>query len=265
MSSLDYLVDAKPDWVEILSRKKRLLKTKMRSQKDSGAPGEVYFVSIENIDADCVKAYETPANRRLPECCVERHINRGSSFCLYLNSTRPIASIPNATAWWVALGKYLSHQDFASKHGRWPRDQGLSHGDAADIQIEMEELAEPLGWKTEVLDSIFRGRGFLAEAPLRQYKDKKKGFVNLRSPCPRGCRKLHFPYQKLSCAKNHCVSDCRKLHKPILRASCPNRRVIEELNWLEIKRKTEEEKLISDLREKGVQCCGTMKDCPLAT
>lgn len=265
MSSIDILLEAKPDWVDVITRKPTMLEVKVRSQKDSGAPGELYFITVKTVGADCIKAFETPAHRRLPKCCIERHINDDASFCLYLNSTRPVSDVHGANGWWAILGKYLSNQDFASKHGLWPRDQGLSHGTAADTQIRMEEIADPLGWKSEVLDSVFRGRGFLFEKPLRQYKDKKMGFVNLRSPCPRGCKKLHFSHKNLSCKGGECEVSCNKSHKAILRASCPNREVIEKLNRLEILRKSQEDQLVSILRKKGTNCCGSMRNCPLAT
>lgn len=265
MSSIDFLFEAKPDWVDVQARKRKRLEVKAHSQKDSGAQGELYFISIKTVGADCIKAFETPAYRRLPECCIERHINDDASFCLYLNSTRPVSGALEAKNWWEMLGKYLSNQDFASKYGLWPRDQGLSHGEAADTQILMEEIADPLGWKSEVLDSIFRGRGFLYEKPLRQYKDKKKGFVNLRSPCPRGCKELHFSHKKLSCRGSECEESCNKPHKPILRASCPNRYEIEQLNRLEIRRKAQEEQLVDNLCKKGIKCCGSMRNCPLET
>ncbi|AML53820.1 E2 domain-containing protein [Falsihalocynthiibacter arcticus] len=265
MSSIDILFEAKPDWVDVLARKRRVLEVKAHSQKDSGAPGELYFISIETVGADSIKAFETSAHRRLPKCCIERHINDDTSFCLYLNSTRPVFSEQDAWSWWAMLGRYLSNQDFASKHGLWPRDQGLSHGSAANTQIRMEEIAEPLGWKSEVLDSIFRSRGFLYERPLRQHKDKEKGFVNLRNPCPRGCKKLHFPHRNQECKGATCEEICNKSHKAILRASCPNREVIEQLNRLEILRKSQEEQLVKTLLKKGTRCCGSMRNCPLAS
>lgn len=204
-----------------------------------------------------------PAERKLPECCVERHINPDASFCLHLNSANPIENPKTARDCWASLGRYLSNQDYASRFRRWPIHQGLSHGDAAITQIEMEKLADTVGWKNEILSSMFRGKGFLYNSPLRLSKDKRR-LVNLRSPCPRGCLTLHSQHRKKSCERIGCEDDCQKAHDPILRASCPNRDVIEQLNRLELKRRAQEKELLDDLRKSNIQCCGTMKNCPLS-
>lgn len=263
MSSLNELLQQTPDWIEVKSSSSKRAVLLATSVRDSGAPGAVYSLTVEQLVADRIQVFETPAKRKLPECCVERHINPDASFCLHLNSANPIGSSKTARDWWASLGRYLSNQDYASRFRRWPLHQGLSHGEAAITQIEMEKLADTVGWKNEILSSMFRGKGFLHDSPLRLSKDKKR-FVNLRSPCPRGCRRLHFPYRKSSCERSACEPDCQKIHRPILRASCSNRGVIERLNRLELKRRAQEKELLDYLKKSKIRCCGTMKNCPLA-
>jgi len=263
MNSLDELLQQVPEWVEVESRKSKKAVIRATCVRDSGALGDVYSLAVEQLASDRIKIYETKAEQKLPKCCVERHINSDSSFCLHLDSSKPVGSPKAARDWWNSLARYLSNQEYAARFGRWPINQGLSHGDAATTQVEMERLADTVGWRDEVLSSIFRGTGFLHDAPLRLSKDKSR-FVNLRTPCPRGCKRLHFPYRKRSCERHECKTDCQRDHRPILRASCPNRDVIERLNRLEIKRRSQERELLNDLKQSKTPCCGTMKDCPLA-
>jgi len=263
MSSLDELLQQIPEWVEVEHSTPKKAVLKANCVRDSGAPGNVYSLIVEQSASNRIKVCEAAAYRKMPECCVERHINPDASFCLHFDSSKPISSPKLARDWWTSLARYLSNQEYAAKYGRWPIHQGLSHGDAAITQVEMERLANTVGWTDEVLSSIFRREGFLHDAPLRLSKDKSR-FVNLRSPCPRGCKSLHFPYRKKSCEHHECAIDCQRNHRAILRASCPNREVIERLNLLEIKRRSQEKELLDDLRRSKTLCCGTMKDCPLA-
>ena len=121
----------------------------------SGALGRTYELVIRTTPRDTVEVWEGRPNAQLPKCCVERHINADATFCLHFGSTKPILDFDNAIDWWTSLGDFLKHQDYSSKRRKWPIHAQLSHGDAAQAQLRMEKLAEPLGWKEEILDSIF--------------------------------------------------------------------------------------------------------------
>jgi hypothetical protein len=126
----------------------------------------------------------------------------------------------------------------------------------------MEKIAEPLGWKTEVLHALFRNKSWLA-GDLPRILKSKNAVANLRSPCPRGCREWHFPLRSKSCEEPACAPKCKKQHKPIIRRNCPHRVSIESLVLLEHKRRQNDHKFIGQLKARGVKCCGTMKQCPL--
>lgn len=263
MSSLDQLKNTCPAWASITKSKPTKLNVSAVAQLPSGSAGRSYELLIELKAEDQIAVVEKDGGH-LPRCCVERHINPDASFCLHLNSTEAIRSDWAARLWWHSLGKFLSHQDYADRRRKWPMLAQLSHGDAANMQIEMEKLAEPLGWKDEeVTAAIFRQHGWLGGKLPRLSKDKRK-LVSARSPCPRGCTRKHHPYRKSSCEREDCAKGCRKAHKPILRADCPNREVVESLVLLEHKRRAEEASFFKSLRKKKITCCGTMDNCPLA-
>lgn len=264
MSSLEQLCYTCPAWVEILKKEQKKLSVSATAQRPSGLDGRKYELSIKLQKDNRVAVFEMPEAGLLPRRCVERHINIDSSFCLHFNSTTPIQSPETACQWWRSLGFFLNHQDHAARRRKWPMFAELSHGDDAAItQLKMEEIAGPLGWKDEeVIASIFRKRGWLA-GPLPRLTKDKRGLVNVRTPCPRGCTRKHHPYRKASCQRGDCVEGCKKIHKAILRAECPNRAVVECLVLLERQRRNEEAEFYKDLKKDGVACCETMDGCPL--
>ena len=263
MNSIDQLHSVLPNWTTVAKRSRERLHLTACAPLPSGALGRTYELVIESIDANKAVVSENRAHAQLPRCCLERHINSDSTFCLHFDSTKPIEDSDVAIRWWNSLGDYLKHQDYSSRRRKWPMHAQLSHGDAALAQIRMEELATPLGWNDEVIASIFRGTGWLAGKLPRPTKDKT-GLVNVRTPCPRGCRRKHHPYRLLACERQECVAGCKKRHDPILRIDCPYRETVEELILVEHMRRREEEKIIRGLRTKGFKCCETMDDCPLA-
>ncbi len=263
MNSLNQLHDALPGWVSDLKKKKQRLHILANAQTPSGVPGRSYNLIIELVGNNRIAISEDPINTKLPRCCMERHINEDASFCLHLDSSRPILNPETASLWWNSVGSYLNHQDYASKWRKWPIRAQLSHGGAADIQVHMEKLTEPLGWTDELLTSIFRGVGWLAGPLPRLSKDKLR-LANVRSPCPRDCRAKHYPFQKYACTQDDCGDECRKQHRSILRIDCPQRSTVEYLVQLEYLRRRKEKKIIEYLRQKGIKCCGTMDNCPLS-
>ncbi len=263
MSSLSQLYDALPSWTIVESKNASVIEVRATALMPSGAPGRDYSLKIKSVPTNCITVSEDPKLAKLPRCCVERHINPDSTFCLHFDSSKPIRNMEAAQKWWNSLRAYLNHQDYAEKWRRWPIYAQLSHGGAAPIQIKMEELADPLGWRDELLASVFRNDGWLA-GPLPRLTRDKRGLVNRRSPCPRGCLVLHHPLCSQACALKRCFDGCRKQHRRIVRAACPYRSIVETLVVLESQRRAKEEQVIAELVEEGVDCCGTMENCPLS-
>ena len=263
MHSINQLQGVVPSWATVTKRSGECLHVTARAPMPSGAFGRDYELVIKFVGDNKVEVTENSTNGLLPRCCMERHINEDATFCLHLDSRKPILDPANAILWWNSLGDYLKHQDYSSRRRKWPIRAQLSHGEAALAQLRMEELAEPLGWQEEVLTSIFRGSGWLAGKLPRRTKDKT-GLVNLRSPCPRGCRRKHHPYRLQACERQDCVEGCKKRHDPISLIDCLNRETVEELILVEYSRRQKEEEIFEALRSKGAKCCETMDGCPLA-
>ena len=207
-------------------------------------------------------ALEQSGQKQWPEFCLERHINPDSSFCVFYGSENRIGDDEQAVLWWSHLASYINNQVYAGRFLVWPQGAGLSHGDAAAEQVAMEILAEPLSWKEELWQGMFRRSGWLAEKLPRISKDGKR-VVNSRSPCPRGCTRKHKGFRKPSCESLDCLPGCKKEHKPVLRAECPQRKTVERIILHETRRRRIEEDMVRKLHQSGHRCCGSMKYCPL--
>ena len=262
MTSVDELCSVLPKWVDVTHRNGKQLQISATAQRPSGATGRTYQLIIETPAENRVVVLENQERSVLPPCCIERHINDDSTFCLQLGSTGPIKTSSAALAWWASLSDFLNHQDYVEKWHQWPIHAQLSHGHAAEIQMRMEKLAMSMGWKDELLSSIFRGDGWLANDLPRLAADSHR-LINARTPCPRGCRVLHHPFTRQACTRDRCVDGCKKQHPPILRANCPQRTTVETLVRLEHLRRKKEQEYIEYLLGKGVTCCKTMRGCPL--
>lgn len=262
MSSLKLLLENCPIWVEI-QRKSRNRATIVVAPPLAGSVDPVHYrLDLTLTEKGGVSVREQSEHRRFPEFCMERHINPGGTFCLEYESEGRLGDVDAANRWWSSLEIFLHNQEYAAKRSEWPLAAGLSHGEAALEQLAMEKLAGPLGWTDELLGGMFRGRGWLAEKLPRATK-KLDRILNARTPCPRGCTWKHKSLRKHSCELDSCETGCRKRHKPILRANCPNRRVVEEIVLREHRRRAIEAAIVDDLKEKKLQCCGAMKNCPL--
>ena len=262
MTSVDQLYNVLPKWAGVTHRTAERLQISATAQRPSGAVGRTYQLTIETPAENRVLVLEDQEHSILPRCCIERHINEDSTFCLQLGSTGPIENSSSALAWWASLSDFLNHQDYAERWHQWPIQAQLSHGQAAEIQMRMEGLATSLDWRDELLSSIFRGDGWLANDLPRLAADGRK-LINARTPCPRGCRSLHHPFTKEACTRDKCVDGCRKQHPPILRVDCPQRATVEDLVCLEHSRRKIEREYVEYLLRKDITCCRTMRGCPL--
>lgn len=262
MSALTLLLRNVPPWVEIEEQRGNRARITASPPLEGGKPTRDFFLELRPSSSGGVAVFEQEAKRQFPEFCLERHINPDSSFCVFYGSEHLITDDAIAEQWWSHLSTYLNNQIYAGRFEVWPQGSGLSHGDAADEQIAMEELADPLGWKEEIWEGMFRRTGWLAEKLPRISKDAKR-VVNARSPCPRGCTKKHKLLRSRICEKIDCYPGCKRSHKAVLRAECPHRDSIELIILHEHRRRKMEEQIVSKLFRDGRGCCGTMKHCAL--
>lgn len=251
-----------PSWVEAKEQRGSSAYVLASPPLEGGKPKRRFHLELRNSSAGGVAVLEREDQRKLPNFCLERHINPDGSFCVFYGSEASIADDDAAEYWWSGLASFLNNQVFAERFKIWPQGAGLSHAEAADEQISMENLADPLGWKDEIWQGIFRRSGWLAKNLPRVSTDGKL-VLNARSPCPRGCTWKHKLLRKRSCKIIECYQDCNRLHKPVLRAECPHRETIERIVLHEHRRQKIEKGIIVELHSKGRQCCGTMKFCPL--
>jgi len=262
MMTINLLLQHSPPWITIEDRQKGAVTIIAAPPMPGGGADRKFYLELRPSRQNGVSVTEQKEQRQFPEFCLERHINPDNTFCLHYGSEDLLKDADDANSWWASLGSFLANQVYAERRAVWPLAAGLSHGNAAREQLEMEVLAEPLGWKDDILRSIFRGKGWLAERLPRISKNRDR-IVNSRSPCPRGCTQKHKLLRKKSCDLEACYLDCRKQHKPILRRNCPHRSVIESLILHEHKRLEIESRIVDELIAEGKQCCGTMKFCPL--
>ncbi len=254
MSSLDQLCGTRPPWVDLLNNQRMLLMVAAIAQRPSGIGGRTYSLSIELRKDDQVYVSEIASEAQLPRCCVERHVTSDASLYLHLNATKPIQNAAMARAWWYSLGFFLNNQDYATRRRKWPIIVQLGHEDPATTQLEMEGLAERLGWKEETLSSIFRNRGWLVGCLTRVIKETIQ-LANARAPCPRRCTRKHQPSRNRSCEYLECVDKCKKVRKQIFLVDCPLRSIVEQIVLLEHKRRLQEhtcfQNLMSDVSAFG--------------
>ncbi len=261
-SSLNLLKDGLPKWARLVCDGDGFFEAMVAPRRPSGSPGRNYrlhFQARRDGGADVKEAADSPL---LPNFCMERHINPGGTFCVFFGSTRPLSDEFEATKWWENLNKYLISQDYAHSRREWRLKEGLSHGDAALTQLEMEKIAAPLGWEDELHYAMFRRKGWLS-GPLPRLNKTKTALVNARTACPRGCRHLHGLNRRSKCTQSKCASGCKKQHKPVVRVNCPNRQAVEALVLLEHRRRAQELKIAKDVQNEDFVCCGTMDHCLL--
>lgn len=263
MNSLGLLLRQIPKWVKIVQKEGVSARVFGSPQKASGLTAGNFSLEIRLLTSGGVSVAEIEGQSRLPILCPERHINPGASFCISYGSTELLADEQAADNWWEHLRMFLVHQGYADKYGVWPLEGGLCHGDAALLQEQMEEIATSLGWRNEVLVALFRNKGWLANALPRASRGLDR-LLNARTPCPRGCVRKDGTHHKGVCLTESREDGTTQNEQPILRAECPNRVVLERIALLEHRRKKMEQDFIKELKDDNRECCGTMKNCPLA-
>ncbi|WP_321324402.1 E2 domain-containing protein [uncultured Parasphingorhabdus sp.] len=262
MTTFALIEGTRPRWatVEGLASEREICAT---PPERDGTPGRLDYQLHVKHSGRHLEVREAEPGRNIPAFCAERHVNPDATFCLFVGSHRAPVTEDEAMMWWEGLLAFLQHQQFADRFGRWPLEAQMSHGKAAGPQLRIDEIAARLGWSTEIASSMFREDGWLT-GELPRLVDKGRRLANARTACPRGCQRLHAPFSRRSCERRACRDDCRHEHYPMLRIDCPNRSSVEELVRLEHVRRRHERAFVEELRTQNLQCCGTMRECPLA-
>lgn len=266
MSAIKRALAKSPDWcvVERQTRKSADLKLSPPS-----APCFVDLeVRLEEQKNGGLTVRESVVGTMLPKFCPERHINPGGTFCLFLDSTNPILTELELAAWWHGLAQFLQNQCFASSEGYWPITMGLSHGDAADIQLNMERLLTNFPrLQTEAWRGMFRREGWLGWS-LPRVSRKGRLYDGTRT-CPRGCSGSCQLHSQLPVGFSSVRSGQADVRLTI--NECKNPKLLAKIVVLESKRRRMEKVLIKQMLSGGTQarrplgkaCCGTMKICPV--
>lgn len=262
MNSLSLILKNAPAWASVASNRPGLALVSASPPLEGGKPSRTFHIELHISSSGGIRALEQYEHRQWPSFCLERHINPDSSFCVFYGSESKIEDDEQAALWWSHFASYINNQVYADRYKVWPQGAGLSHGDAAVEQVAMEAVADPLGWREELWQGMFRRSGWLAKKLPRISKDKTR-VVNSRSPCPRGCTRKHKASRKKSCVPLECAPGSKKTHRSILRAECPNRETVEKIILHEHRRRAIEREMVQKLYQQGHRCCGTMKQCPL--
>lgn len=245
-NSIDLLVANSPSWVKIGEVRKDRFTYTARSK------GNTYDLETYE-EKNIVSVKEQTPGTNFPKVCPERHIEYpDGTFCTGRNIGKSIRTGEQAINWWNSLEQFLRDQNFSAKHKYWPPGRALSHGTAADRQLDMEKTAKLLDekslfpckngtWSEEVFNAINFKTGWLSGTLPRIRKNSKGMLVNQRCPCPRGCA-------------------TRK--RWIKRRRCPEREAVASIVSLETERRRIEQVFVEILKKKGFTCCGSMRTCP---
>jgi Prokaryotic E2 domain/Cysteine-rich domain, C-terminal to E2 domain len=235
-----------PDWIQVEAETADTFLVRAQpTGHQTRTPTRCYNLYIEAA-RPVVAVRESSPGALLPVCCPERHINVDSTFCLGVTTDTDVLDGETAGQWWSRLNQYLRCQDYAHRLRKWPIGHGLSHGGAGEIEVIAENVARRMGLLDEYREGVQLGRGWVGGPLPRIAKDGSR-LVNGRLPCPRNCvDKNRRP----------------RLRRECLRA-CSMGDQLPKLVALERRRRLETERFFDELRNKGIQCCGTMNCCPL--
>ena len=156
-NAIALLADTAPHWISINSRSDSNISLLTAGKHLSGEPLRQYHLSVAFGWGSLVLAREVAERRLLPANCMQRHMNTDGSFCIGHEAPSLVVDHVTAEQWWNLLLGYLRCQDIAEITKRWPPNRGLSHGDAAKIQLEAEALADKLGVLVQYRETIEYG------------------------------------------------------------------------------------------------------------
>lgn len=236
-------VDTRPAWFEIVEQGRTRLRG--TATVDTGsAEGDVKILLDVGVEISGVRVRETVPGTRFPARCPERHIEQGGWFCLGLSSGWLIRDKETATEWWLALASFLDVQRVADRLKFWPDQHALSHGAAGHHHRRALHIAASIGLSDDY-DKHLLEQPSIIDAIAAKVAKTGDRLINGRLPCP--------------CGRSDSTG------RPILRRKCPRRSQVIALLAEERRRVMELDRYWATLRTAGVNCCGKMKSCRLAS
>ena len=254
ISDFNFLTDAIPGWVKRYNKKATtLIFTAALSKFGGGTHPSLELEIFLKGDRFAAKETNSP---RWPRFCPERHINPGGDFCLGVDADVPIVSdAETASQWWGILENHLRLQFRADKQNRWPAPNSYPHGDAGNIQAEIEKriASSPMVGKIEY--SALRAAGILNRKIRKKLISRKGKRIN------KGLVPCVFLQQ--------CACESRRegtiSKRPVFRNNCEHRDLIYRIVTAEDKIEKAELEFWQSLKihpkYKNFKCCGFSKDC----
>lgn len=144
MGPTKLLLGTIPHWARVAEMQPGTVSVITEAEHPSGQPLRTYKLAITEIGSR-LDVRESKEDKILPCLCLQRHFNLDGSFCIGLGAPSSVKDHESAAKWWQRLLGYLQCQDIAHLTRRWPPNRGLSHGTAADYQIEAEKIASKIG------------------------------------------------------------------------------------------------------------------------
>lgn len=239
MDLLDSLLQTAPTWAccaPIDSSSAAIVASVPRA---GGVSSRTYHLVL-TAHGSHVAIREAPKSRLLPKCCPDRHINPDGAFCLGLRAGHLVESSNGASEWWDKLLVFISCQETAHETRTWPEYAQLSHGEeAAEIELEAEELARELGLHKEYGEAV-RGHENAVSIMAQRVDPRTMHLSNGRAPCV--CGRVD------------------RRGRSLLRRQCSKA----GLKCLPILERQRLEAVRSFWTSLGnTPCCGTMDACPL--
>lgn len=263
-SELNLFLERLPDWLELIDDADLPASVVVRTDSIGPSIGRVDLLLKPGSQEPCVEELDSNI-KQLPDFCYERHIMRNRTFCLgHIEGT---ANFDNIEVFWLKLKAFLENQDYASRHGVWPIEQGMSH---SETSMKAQKLIENLIRSDEDLLqdwllSAFRDKGWISKAAHRN-SNKSEPKITMRQACPRGCTKLNLNHAGCKLAPPGNKPRAGKKDQPVLVGDCKNRELINNLLVLEHIRWSSDQLLYEAIvqdTDANITCCSSMKTCPI--
>ena len=236
----------------------------LRSLEATIAVGEIQVKSADsipdlNIDLSIIErdkgiaVLECKPGTCFPSCCPERHINRGGTFCLGLNVDLAEVTASAIEDWWLLLEEYLSVQLIVNQTRRWPRHKMLSHGSAGESHAKALMVASRLGIESDYEEHLSGRECWMGEL-VTNFLRNEEVCIRKSIPTVRISDRLMASAEAMLAQRTRSKTNITKRKR---------RRLLRRLVALEVRRVRQEREFWSVLEGQGMECCGTMLECPL--
>lgn len=228
-----------PAWTSIRERDEFEIHFIAQIERGSGKLTRAYDLLMKVWTDERVTVQEVSKDRLLPISCPQRHINADETFCVGLRADYSVKDTASAEIWWQRLAVFLACQETAEESRKWPPMLQVSHGEAADLQLEAEELARKLDLAKAYEMAVAYDEGSIAA--LSKHVSRITG----RLPRPRMLCACGYTDNGHVKSRQQCAGD-NNLCLPVLEY---RRRRAEMSFWREARGR--------------LSCCGAIDDCPL--